>query len=75
MQKPLEYSIFPWTDCFQQDGFILSIRQPYTGERGQGFYLKKEDAVRAYHLALHRYNSGQNVCEYTDAPYAPEPTW
>lgn len=74
MFKPLAYSIFPWTESdFGQDGFLLSVRHPYTGERGQGFYLTHEAALRAYRLALHRYNSGENPLQYLDAPYVPEP--
>jgi hypothetical protein len=73
-RKPLEYSIFPWTESdFGQAGYLLSMREPYTGQRGQGFYLVRADAVRAYERAVDRYNRGGNPLEYLDAPSVQEP--
>jgi hypothetical protein len=68
--KPLEYSIFPWTASVSgQTGFLLSIRWPSTGDRGQGFYLTYEEAICAYYRALHHYNSGENPLESLDGSH------
>jgi len=74
IRKPLEHSIRPWTESdFGHSGFLLTIREPYTGQRGQGFFLEEDAAVRAWQCALHRYNSGANPLEYLDTPFATVP--
>jgi hypothetical protein len=61
----LEYSIFPWTEsACGQAGFLLSVVNQQTEQRGQGFYLERSEAVRAYHRALQRLNSRENPFEY-----------
>jgi hypothetical protein len=67
-------TIFPWTESdSHQEGFILSVRHPYTGERGQGFYRSYDEAVLACHRAINRFNRWGNPLEYLDTPYVPEP--
>ena len=69
MARPLEYSLFPHTDVFGTAGYILSVRNPYTGQCGQGFFERVCDAHRAVRRASDRLGRGDNPLEYFDSPY------
>jgi hypothetical protein len=49
------------------------VRNPFTGQRGQGFYLLLCSAQKAYLKAVHRYNSGSDPMQYLDPYYCSVP--